>query len=158
MRVEYTLAHISGETWPTPLVAQGCGNDKNSKGGVGDKGCYKAITGANKYMLFKLFQIETGDDPESAEHAVPPPEPSIPKSPTSMHLPHPTDSEKAWEDFGRAVNKAAEFAHTVADLDAWGIENKAVFEGIKKAFPDIHAKVVDAVRAHRKSLAQKEAA
>ena len=45
-----------------PIIAAGCGGDRN-KNGVGDKGLYKALTGANKYMLFKLFQIETGNDP-----------------------------------------------------------------------------------------------
>ena len=69
--VEYTLAHTSGEVWPEKIVAMGCGNDRNSKGGVGDKGLYKAITGANKYVLSKLFQIETGDDPEKTEGDVP---------------------------------------------------------------------------------------
>ena len=62
--VDYTLAHRDGEVWPEKITVVGCGNDKNSKGGVGDKGIYKAATGANKYLLFKLFQIETGDDPE----------------------------------------------------------------------------------------------
>lgn len=89
VRIEYTLAHVSGEVWPTPIVAQGCGNDRN-KNGVGDKGCYKAITGANKYLLFKLFQIETGDDPETetgdhepAPKAAPRPtaSPAAPKAP-----------------------------------------------------------------------------
>lgn len=65
--VEYTLAHKSGAVWPDKIRAVGCGNDKN-KNGVGDKGIYKALTGANKYLLFKLFQIETGDDPEKDEH------------------------------------------------------------------------------------------
>jgi hypothetical protein len=65
--IHYTLAHISGAVWPTPVIAAGCGNDRN-KNGVGDKGLYKAITGANKYMLFKLFQIETGNaEPEDSE-------------------------------------------------------------------------------------------
>ena len=31
---------------------------------TGDKGIYKAITGAEKYALMKTFLIETGDDPE----------------------------------------------------------------------------------------------
>lgn len=31
----------------------------------GDKGLYKAITGAVKYYLFKLFLVSTGDDPEN---------------------------------------------------------------------------------------------
>lgn len=61
--VTYTLTHKDGDVWPTPIRAAGCGNDRN-KNGVGDKGLYKALTGANKYLLFKLFQIETGDDPE----------------------------------------------------------------------------------------------
>ena len=30
-----------------------------------DKATYKAMTGANKYALLKLFQIPTGDDPET---------------------------------------------------------------------------------------------
>jgi hypothetical protein len=64
--VHYTLAHISGAVWPQPIVAAGCGGDR-SKSGIGDKGLYKALTGANKYMLFKLFQIETGNDPEETE-------------------------------------------------------------------------------------------
>ena len=69
VEVEYTLAHKDGEVWPEKIVAFGMGNDKNKQGGVGDKGLYKAATGANKYLLFKLFQIETGDDPEKdSEH------------------------------------------------------------------------------------------
>lgn len=65
VQLEYSLVHKDGEVWPFKIGAAGQGGDKNSKGGVGDKGLYKAITGANKYLLFKLFQIETGDDPES---------------------------------------------------------------------------------------------
>lgn len=64
--ISYTLAHISGAVWPQPIIAAGCGGDKN-RNGVGDKGLYKAITGANKYLLFKLFQIETGDEPEDPQ-------------------------------------------------------------------------------------------
>lgn len=64
VEIEYTLAHKDGDVWPEKIIAMGMGNDKNKSGGVGDKGLYKALTGANKYLLFKLFQIETGDDPE----------------------------------------------------------------------------------------------
>ncbi len=63
VKMEYTLIHKDGDIWPEIIHAAGQGGDKN-KTGVGDKGLYKAITGANKYLLFKLFQIETGDDPE----------------------------------------------------------------------------------------------
>jgi hypothetical protein len=64
VQMEYTLIHKDGDIWPSVICAAGQGGDKN-KNGVGDKGLYKAITGANKYLLFKLFQIETGDDPET---------------------------------------------------------------------------------------------
>lgn len=81
--VEYTLAHKDGEIWPEKIVAVGCGNDRNKQGLVGDKGIYKALTGANKYLLFKLFQIETGDDPENDEVVAPPakeqPKPQLPE-------------------------------------------------------------------------------
>jgi hypothetical protein len=62
--MSYTLAHISGDVWPDKLQAYGAGGDKSSKGTVGDKGTYKALTGCNKYFLRQLFQIETGTDPE----------------------------------------------------------------------------------------------
>lgn len=66
--VEYTLLHKDGDIWPEKIKAPGCGGDRAKDGRVGDKGLYKALTGANKYLLFKLFQIETGDDPEKDEH------------------------------------------------------------------------------------------
>jgi len=67
--VEFTLTHApTGAVWTKPLIGVGVGNDRNSKGGVGDKGVYKAITGAVKYMLFKLFLLETGDDAEKTEN------------------------------------------------------------------------------------------
>ena len=62
--IDYTLVHKDGEVWPEKITAAGMGNDRAKNGTVGDKGVYKAITGANKYVLFKLFQIETGNDPE----------------------------------------------------------------------------------------------
>ena len=55
----YNLTHQSGAIWPWPIKYWGYGQDK------GDKAIYKAYTGANKYALFKLFQIATGDDPEA---------------------------------------------------------------------------------------------
>lgn len=64
IRVSYTIGHISGELWPTPIVVEGCGNDRDKKGNVGDKGVYKAYTGANKYALTLLFQLPRGNDPE----------------------------------------------------------------------------------------------
>jgi len=82
--VEYTLSHVSGEIWPDKIIAVGCGNDRAKNGAVGDKGLYKAITGANKYLLFKLFQIETGDDPEKDEVAAPAQPQEVKKAPEAV--------------------------------------------------------------------------
>jgi hypothetical protein len=71
VRMSYTLTHVSGAVWPEKLSMWGSGMDS------GDKAIYKAITGANKYMLFKLLNIPTGDDPESGKQ----PEEMIEKKP-----------------------------------------------------------------------------
>lgn len=47
----------SGESFS--VLSQGQGMDN------GDKGAYKAATGAMKYFLYKCFMIPTGDDPEA---------------------------------------------------------------------------------------------
>lgn len=58
--VETSHTFACGETGDAFTVrSQGAGQDK------GDKGVYKAITGAMKYFLYKNFLISTGDDPES---------------------------------------------------------------------------------------------
>jgi hypothetical protein len=54
---------VDGESGQSFSVkSQGQGSD------IGDKGGYKAITGAMKYFLYKCFMIPTGDDPESDEN------------------------------------------------------------------------------------------
>ena len=50
----------TGEMMP-PATFVGTGAD------TGDKGVYKAMTGAEKYFLMKTFLISTGDDPEADE-------------------------------------------------------------------------------------------
>lgn len=59
--VDYTVLHETGDS--LSFRCAGSGNDRNSKG-VGDKGIYKALTGANKYALLRLLQLATGDDAE----------------------------------------------------------------------------------------------
>ena len=62
--VSYQLTHASGAVWPEPLtvLAQGC--DRDSKGTWGDKGSYKGHTGAHKYVLLRLLNLVTGQEPE----------------------------------------------------------------------------------------------
>ena len=42
-----------------------CNNVSGQGADSGDKGIYKAITGAIKYLFMKTFNIPTGDDPEN---------------------------------------------------------------------------------------------
>lgn len=64
--VMYTLIDPESGQW---IAARMCGSSIDS----GDKGIYKAITGANKYMLMKTFQIGTDDDPEKGSPERKPP-------------------------------------------------------------------------------------
>ena len=114
--VEYTLAHTSGEVWPDKIVAAGCGNDRNKQGGVGDKGLYKAITGANKYLLFKLFQIETGDDPEKDETPAPA---AAPVTQQARPEAKPAAKPAAKENGLKPIEYPEKFAPTAEDLDKY---------------------------------------
>lgn len=53
---------LTGEAVEQPWV--GVGFDKG-----GDKGVYKAFTGATKYALMAMFLIDTGDDPEGDQQS-----------------------------------------------------------------------------------------
>ena len=63
-----TTVHVDfqwfdGESGETLAVATFIGTGADT----GDKGAYKAMTGAEKYFLMKTFLISTGDDPEGDE-------------------------------------------------------------------------------------------
>lgn len=58
--MDFTFVHAgSGEAFTISTIGEGMD--------YGDKGVYKAMTGATKYALLKAFQIPTGDDPEGDE-------------------------------------------------------------------------------------------
>jgi hypothetical protein len=92
VRMTFTLFDgDSGERLEFPWI--GAGSDK------GDKGIYKALTGAEKYFLLKLFLIPTGDDPERDDaHQKPAPaarpvERHTEREPGSDDGPAPEDGE-----------------------------------------------------------------
>jgi hypothetical protein len=145
--VAYTLAHKDGDVWPDKLIAFGCGNDKNKQGGVGDKGTYKALTGANKYLLFKLFQIETGDDPERAEHDPPslPPADLTPESdqrmadnigkimskPAMIVVPNIDDEAAKWAAWAKSMMASINASQSPNDVDQWISKNGVPLGNLK---------------------------
>lgn len=57
--IKFTLVNIDNPNEKEIAIIPGHGQDK------GDKGVYKALTGAKKYFLSLTFLIATGDDPEN---------------------------------------------------------------------------------------------
>lgn len=99
--VEMTFKFIDSNTGETESFNwAGTGDDK------GDKGLYKAYTGAEKYFLMKTFLVPTGDDPERDEkldqQTVVPNDPELTKS-----------IKKIWENNGG----------TEEQLDIWVKKN-----------------------------------
>jgi hypothetical protein len=119
--MRYEIVHKDGDFWPHLIRISGCGNDRAKNGTVGDKGIYKAITGANKYFLFKLFQIETGDDPERDTTPV-----AQEAQPTEHS--HWPDYTKDLYTYMKAFQMAIELCRTVKEVqDFWKQEMKENF-------------------------------
>lgn len=64
VEMEFKIVNVDDPTDSVIIPAVGQGADK------GDKGAYKAQTGAKKYMISLGFLIETGDDAEADENDV----------------------------------------------------------------------------------------
>jgi len=126
--VEYTYAHVSGQIWPWPLIAYGVGNDRSSKGVDGDKAVYKALTGANKYLLFKLFQVDTGDEPEA-------------ETTSKEDLPTQKEAKSAVltqvEAFAAQVAKLLNDGATPAEIYKFEQANKSRFDRMRKEFGEV---------------------
>jgi hypothetical protein len=116
---DFTIAHKSGEVWPTPITRTGMSSAKNSKGGFDDKCLNKCHTSAHKYFHLTLFEIPTGDyddadgeedKPPVARNRTPPP-PAAP--------PAPTDAEKLTAE---EIETAFDSAETMPALEAIRVE------------------------------------
>ena len=119
--MRYEIVHKDGDIWPHLIRIAGCGNDRAKNGTVGDKGIYKAITGANKYFLFKLFQIETGDDPERDTA------PAVQEASQATHG-HWPDYTKDLYSYMKIFQTAIELCRTVKEVqDFWKQEMKENF-------------------------------
>ncbi len=178
IHMEYTLVHKDGDIWPHKIGAAGAGGDKN-KNGVGDKGLYKAITGANKYLLFKLFQIETGDDPENDRQ-----QDNAPQKRENPHVTRPDDvsdakprydganridwidtSEHRVERLSKAkarpvadvLNKAMRMNTDAQQLVDWGVEHSEQVASLpadwEEIFQSRYQEFLDELRANKKEAA-----
>jgi hypothetical protein len=101
---DFTIAHKSGEVWPTPITRTGMSSAKNSKGGFDDKCLNKCHTSAHKYFHLTLFEIPTGDydDADGEEDRAPaarnaPPRPPAPPEPTAVEKGTADEIEAAFD-------------------------------------------------------------
>ena len=88
VQVSYEFVDVeSGERITSSAVGQGAD--------TGDKGVYKAITGAIKYIYMKTFNIPTGDDPEKDTDSYAPVKSAKAVKPVIDDIPDPTEE---WPD------------------------------------------------------------
>ncbi len=97
--VGYRLSHTSGETMDLMGIGEGADGE--------DKGAYKAMTGALKYVLRSLFLLPTGTDPDAV-------------SGNHNAAPAPRQHSPAWKQIGKAMcAKLTEAGYDYNDVAAW---------------------------------------
>jgi hypothetical protein len=97
MHIKYTVVDVeSGESIECYVLGQG--EDK------GDKGAYKAATGANKYFYLKFAGCATGDDPERDEASKPETKPAPAKKPAKPAM------DKKVSDLANLIVEACKLA------------------------------------------------
>jgi hypothetical protein len=143
--IRYTLFHAgSGES--VSFFVPGSGNDMAKNGKVGDKGVYKALTGASKYALLKTFLMETGEDPEVASvHD---------KEAVGTHTPEEEGHLKAALAFAQAmITDAAKAGNDAVLNDLWRQQHAGI-EHLRSNYPEVFAKVRNAFTKRKEELAQ----
>jgi hypothetical protein len=145
--VNYRLYHVSGDFIEFNIAASG--NDRN-KSGVGDKGIYKALTGASKYAMLKLFSLATGDDPENdhnqkknkADEDDLPPLPKLKKT------------EGDWAAVVKVIKTCADMAQSKEELNDWyrDINNKLVIDDLKNNNEALYNEALSYLSERKKNL------
>jgi hypothetical protein len=132
LTIQYTFVDSeSGESWEVSWVGQG--DDK------GDKGAYKATTGALKYLLLKHFMIPTGDDPEADASTDERTYAQQPKKPFSRRPPHGKTGESAAQVFvdktpGHTTGAATNNAASAKEAEPSKLAQVADAEDVKRVF------------------------
>lgn len=141
VETEYTVTHAeTGDS--ITFTMPGCGNDYKQKSQMaGDKGLPKAITGANKYALLKLFQLPTGDDPE-VDNDIDRDEPRPAKlPPVAKEEPQMSDEDKAFE-MAHNLLTFAEACTSTKELEKLWSENTSTVSMIKKLHKETQEQLV----------------
>jgi hypothetical protein len=130
--------------------AAGSGNDKNSKG-VGDKGIYKALTGASKYALLKTFLMETGDDPEVPNEQEKPfkQAPVIPVPVIEDESEELSDTRVA---FVMMIKEVADTCTTEAELTELWNGNRGELEKLKAKNKETHKELIAHFKTKKEEL------
>lgn len=143
--VQYRLYHApSGEC--IHFNVPGSGNDMAKNGKVGDKGVYKALTGASKYALLKTFLMETGEDPEVAsDHD---------KQAVGKHTEEEEQALKQWLVIAGTLIEHAQKATIDSVLnDTWRMNHEHI-ETMRTSHPEIFTKVRNAFTKRKEELAK----
>lgn len=158
--VNYRLYHVSGDFIEFNVAASG--NDKN-RNGVGDKGIYKAMTGASKYALLKLFSLATGDDPEKDENQKhmknDKPQPSKAKEEDDFEdslppIPALDKNEKSCETLLKTIKLCADMARSKDELNDWYREpnNKSVVDYLKDNNEALYNEAIEYLKKRKTEL------
>ena len=118
--------------------------DRN-KNGVGDKGIYKAITGANKYALLKLLQLATGDDPED----------EIGDYVNQKNEQNSVDVKEKNDSVVQSAKLLREFiaeCKSVETLEKFYKDNQKVFKELREADNQLYTEIIAEFTNHKKGL------
>ena len=142
VHVDYRLIHSSGEVLEFKIIGQGMDRNKN---GVGDKGIYKAITGANKYALLKLLQLATGDDPED----------EIGDYVNQKNEQNSVDVKEKNDSVVQSAKLLREFiaeCKSVETLEKFYKDNQKVFKELREADNQLYTEIIAEFTNHKKGL------
>lgn len=146
--VNYRLYHVSGDYIEFNVAA--AGNDKN-RNGVGDKGIYKAMTGASKYAMLKLFSLATGDDPEKDENHKKTAKQEEDELPP---IPKLDKSEKNYDTLLKTIKLCADMARSKDELNDWYREhnNKMALEAMKDNNEALYNEALEYLKKRKSEL------
>jgi hypothetical protein len=151
----YTVVNEDGDVWPERIERTGLAWVKSSRGEVDDKASNKCSTQSEKYFYIKFFGIRTSDAAQLDNDALVPgadkaatPKPPKPGSAEAAALDGPrmiTGTGPTAESWAEAFIKAIENA-TPDETKRWCEINNGVLAKLE-AFPDVNAKVAEAIKA-----------